>query len=357
MSDINYGPVTLTPPGDTPVADEACSLTVLQPSAPNLSLAKLIRRDGTIRDYDEVLHFDAITRPVKSLADLAKLIRELAPNHRQAVVRGKLLAGTAATRIHRRLRPNAKTGAAATLRDVSRLWLVLDIDGLTMPPGVDVTDLEACGRAAMAMLPEAFHGVACIVQATSGHGIKPGMRLRLWFWLSRPLSGAELKAWFKGYPVDHSIFTANQLIYTASPIFEDGALDPLSVRVAMLDGAPLVPAPSADELAPARRSSAVPIGSSIEQVASAYMRGALTNAGVRILTAKQQGASRHVTIVRECAGLARFVAGGALGEATFRAFIHAVAHGAGKTDEAEIDSAIEWGLQRAAFNVEETARG
>jgi hypothetical protein len=37
----------------------------------------------------------------------------------------------------------------------------------------------------------AFHGARCIAQATASHGIKPGCRVRLWYWLDRPTTGGE----------------------------------------------------------------------------------------------------------------------------------------------------------------------
>ena len=72
-------------------------------------------------------------------------------------------------------------------------------------------------------LPEEFWTADCIVQATAGHGIKPGMRLRLWFWLSRPLGRGELDRWFANSPVDRSVFRTVQAIYTAAPVFENDA--------------------------------------------------------------------------------------------------------------------------------------
>ena len=45
----------------------------------------------------------------------------------------------------------------------------------------------------MERLPSAFAEAEGIVQASAGHGIKPDIRLRLWFWLDRPITGAEAK--------------------------------------------------------------------------------------------------------------------------------------------------------------------
>ena len=86
------------------------------------------------------------------------------------------------------------------------------------------------------LLPPTFTGAACIVQATASHGIKPGARLRLWFWCDRSLSGAECKRWLGKVPVDHSVFGAAQPIYTAAPVFADGAAEHLPCRLLALPG-------------------------------------------------------------------------------------------------------------------------
>ena len=92
------------------------------------------------------------------------------------------------------------------------------------------------------------------IQATSGHGIKPGIRLRLWHWLDRPTSGAELKYWLRDTPVDPAPFRPAQLIYTATPLFRRGARDPLPQRLAMRRGSSCVAVPSAAMLRPPPRT-------------------------------------------------------------------------------------------------------
>ncbi|HEY8872200.1 MAG TPA: hypothetical protein VIM52_04150, partial [Stellaceae bacterium] len=159
--------------------------------------------------------------------------------------------------VRRLLHPDPDTGDMATLRDVPRRWLALDIDGLPRPDCIEAGNIPACGRVAIAELPDAFQGTRCIVQATASHGIAPGLRLRLWFWLSRPTGGAELGRWLRGVPVDHSVFGAAQPIYTAAPIFVDGAHDPLAERIAMVPGTiEAVSVPPASTLMPHRQTRA-----------------------------------------------------------------------------------------------------
>jgi hypothetical protein len=65
---------------------------------------------------------------------------------------------------------------------------------------------------------------------TSSAGIKPGIRLRLWYWLDRPVSDAECKRWLAEAPVDRALYSPAQVHYVAAPIFDDPADDPVPVR-------------------------------------------------------------------------------------------------------------------------------
>ena len=61
-------------------------------------------------------------------------------------------------------------------------------------------------------------------------GIKPGIRVHLWFWLERACSDGEMKAWLSSYPVDLRLFNRIQIHLTANPRFIDGAVDPYPNR-------------------------------------------------------------------------------------------------------------------------------
>ena len=75
-------------------------------------------------------------------------------------------------------------------------------------------------------LPAEFADASCFYQATSSAAdpTKPDLggpfvRMRLFFWLSRPLTGAQLKAWIPEEPgLDKAIFGAVQPIYVAGPL-------------------------------------------------------------------------------------------------------------------------------------------
>jgi hypothetical protein len=195
-------------------------------------LAKIIS-PGHIRPYDNVKYFDAMTVSVGSLDDIADVLRTLIDNPSAAVIRGELANGaTAALNIRRLLHPDRKTGEEATLRECPHRWIALDVDSVARPHHVPADDLTSCAHFAVTTLPAAFHDARCVVQATASHGIKPGVRLRLWYWLDRPVSCAELKRWLaRTRSVDVGSIGPVNLIYTARPIFLDGAVDPLPGRL------------------------------------------------------------------------------------------------------------------------------
>lgn len=314
------------------------NLTVLR-CAQNLRLAKTIRPDG-IEDYGSARKFDGWTAHVKNLDEIEALLSRLVHLPRLCVVRGELTNGPRATGIRRLLYPDPKTGDQPTLREVPRRWLAIDAEGIDRPAGVGVSDLPECARVAVQRLPAAFHNADCIAQLTAGHGIKPDLRLRLWFWLSRPTSGGELKRWLRGAPADPSIFAAAQIIYTAAPIFE-GCTDHLPNRLARIPGAAAVQVPSSEQLAQPVPREFKPLPKPADENASRYAWAALRNAAARVAGAPIN--SRHPTCLRQTRSLARMVDAGLLAASDVQAAMgEAICH-AGKTREEGIAIAA-WAL-------------
>jgi hypothetical protein len=212
------------------------TITVLSCSK-SLILAKTHCADGTTRAYDQPKTFNANELPVAGLSDLHRILGKLISNRRMCVVRGALIDGPEARGIRRLKNPDRRTGELPTLRAQARRWVALDIDGHMRSAGIPAEDLVRCAREVIGLLPMPFPLVDCIVQATAGHGTEKYRdlsRLRLWFWLDRAVTDQELKAWFAGYPVDHSLFDAVQVCYTAAPIFEAGVADPVPQRLALV---------------------------------------------------------------------------------------------------------------------------
>jgi hypothetical protein len=236
-----------------------------------------------------------------------------------------------------------ETGDTPTLRDEPRQWLALDIDGLPRPEAVAPSDLAACAQIAIEALPAAFRSARCVVQATASHGVKPGVRLRLWYWLTRALAAGELRRWLRGAPVDHAVFSPAQITYTAAPLFAVGAVDPVPERLTLVAGArKLVPVPAIAALAPQPPAIPTrPIPASGDPRTGSYAFAALTAATARV--ARAPDGLRHPTLLIEARGLARLVARRLLTE---RAFIEALAGAAAMAGlpVAEATAAIAWAL-------------
>ena len=219
-------------------------------------LAKLIRADGTIADYDSAFRFDLIERPVANLNAIGQLLPRLMRRLDCAIVRGAVIDQARQIDVRRLAYRDDETGDEPTLRDVPHRWLALDMEGVGRPDDIPATDLARCAAEAVQRLPGAFHGARCIAQATASHGIKPGCRVRLWYWLTRATTGAELAWWLRGKPADPSVFRTVQPIYTAAPAFELGVQDHLPTRMMSLPGDELVEVPAPDTLRPPLRPAA-----------------------------------------------------------------------------------------------------
>jgi hypothetical protein len=299
-------------------------------------LAKLIR-GADIVNYDSARTIDLCAMAIDDLTALEPLLTRLSRRPDCAVVRGAI-ADTSRTRgVRRLLHPDPDTGDVATLRDVPRQWLALDIDEVLRPDGIEASELLACAGVAIAVLPVAFRDVRCIVQATASHGIAPGVRLRLWYWLSRPMGGGELRRWLRRVPVDHAVFGAAQPIYTAAPIFADGARDPLPERIAVVPGMiEVVTAPPAPAQIPPREPTAVVIA---ETATGRYGFAALVSATARV--ARAAPGTRHAALLHEARGLGRLVESGALTPRDVTVALSGAAGMAG-LDDREAAAVIGW---------------
>jgi hypothetical protein len=250
-------------PGENPPID---FVTIIE--APYKMLAKAVDRrlpiDKMFKDYDNAYTVNLSAEPVGRLDDIYTLIsNRLLTKWNTCTAYGAIADPGRVTKVRRLSRRDHKTGDEATLRSCAHPWAPIDMDDVPRPDGIAADNLPACAEIAIGYLPPAFHGVRCIVQATSGHGLKPGSRLRLWFWFSRPVTESQLKVWLRGCPIDRSTFRTAQPVYTCMPYFIDGQPDHLPVRLAWANGngAHAVVVPPADQLKPPPRSAPPPPGS------------------------------------------------------------------------------------------------
>ena len=183
---------------------------------------------------------------VDGIRSFAALLEKISANAQKCVVRGAIAPGTNRARMLRRKFPKPDAGEVATLLEVPHHWLLCDFDGVELPPGFDpFANPPHTARFVASKLPECFRDASLWYQFTAGAGIKPGLHIRLGFWLDRPLGEDELKrwlaqkvaeqgrsrrSWFREYPVDPAFFGTAQPNYIAAPIIGAGATDPLTGR-------------------------------------------------------------------------------------------------------------------------------
>lgn len=192
----------------------------------------------------------AETKPLADPDALAGVLSTVAAKPHAALIRGAPITDVPRP-CRRLLRPRGAD--PASVEDVPRSWLALDIDKAPAPRGLDfMRDPEATAAYLVdGYLPAPFLATSCVIQATGSAGIKPGVSCRLWFRLSRPITCGEAKRWLKPHTgvIDEAILQAVGIHYTATPRFI-GRDDPMAWRVhvheSVFDEASV---PAADEIA------------------------------------------------------------------------------------------------------------
>lgn len=190
--------------------------------------AKIFHADGRTVPYRAGKYFRCEQRACSSIHDLHSILLTLQDMQRAFIIRGEPIdGGELLHAIMRRTKGN--------FRDVPRHWIMLDIDGVLLPPGMDALSPEALAYV-ITLLPSVFHNVTFIAQWSNSAGLKPGViKVHLWFWLNEPLGSAELRTWAKslGGLIDPAVFNVVQPHYTARPIFH-GIEDPAPVRTLLV---------------------------------------------------------------------------------------------------------------------------
>jgi hypothetical protein len=205
--------------------------------------------EGTIvTPYGSAKIFSMAEYAVGNIDDLAMVLSRVERCPTAFVVRGRPIARIDRNNALRRVVPRKnKDGTVehATLEAAPRHWIALDFDSIECPSWLDpVHEPDQTVELLVSKMPDEFHGATCRWQFTSGQQIKPGIRMRLFFWSDRPLADWELKDWLgeqlpkantpkhqwpRRYPVDPSIFAPGQPIHVAQPLFQ-GMPDPVPIR-------------------------------------------------------------------------------------------------------------------------------
>ena len=250
------------------------TITTLR-SVNNEPATKLIRPDanGKLRttDYGKSKYFHVGIESIGDIFELSGLLKGLEDNASTMIVRGGLKPDVDLSRpVRRRMRGNEQDVNESPFEDIEQPWMMLDFDTVEATPTTDlVNDPESAIRHVIKMLPMEFQDVTCHWQLSSSAGIKSGIRIHLWYWLTKPMTSYDLKQqWAVKFNqqegsklIDPALFQAVQPHYTAKPVFVGGAVDPLTRRSGLLEGSrPAVElnldfpqAASSDSLSPVSR--------------------------------------------------------------------------------------------------------
>jgi hypothetical protein len=234
---------------------------------PSLLATKIIYPIGDPRPYDNARNFLFAYREFDCLEDFAKIvITSLATEPRRFIIRGQLKPGLEGWQ-RRLLKPDLKAGDPATIECPPRRWIVLDIDGATVPAGLGAPDklAEAGYHIRDKLLPSYFRGARCVASVTSSTGRKGlcSAHLRLFFVLNEAADNEALWLWTVGLSekylaIDPKVMEAQQPIYTARPIFSPGCSDPVPEwgRMRLLDGYEDTLAPDLPRVSKAKKHAA-----------------------------------------------------------------------------------------------------
>ncbi len=188
-------------------------------------------------------HFTAKEYVAGDIKRLAELLEAVHRDRKAFVVRGGLTADARSAlgqgKAIRRLK-HADGHDPASLEEVSRSWLMIDIDKWPLPAGADLfqSPEHVVEAAIYALLPEAFHDVECWWQLSASAGFATDvLKTHIFFWLSEPASNKHIKDVLKqlGVVVDYALFNAAQPHYVAAPIIIGGH-DPLPHRTGWVKG-------------------------------------------------------------------------------------------------------------------------
>tara|TARA_R110002073_G_C9484579_1_gene580285 strand:- start:343 stop:3543 length:3201 start_codon:yes stop_codon:yes gene_type:complete len=167
--------------------------------------------------------FNVSEESVSDLQSLSALLHRLESDPTHTAIKGSLTDG----------QTNPVPRNKETFIATPRQWCMIDIDSLAWDG--DLSDQQAMLSYATQQLPVEFQSVDFWYHFSSSMGIKSGINAHLWFWLDRPCSDNEMKAWLSGCPVDMRMFNPIQIHLTAKPRFVDGAVDPYPDRSGLFD--------------------------------------------------------------------------------------------------------------------------
>jgi putative DNA primase/helicase len=263
----------------------------------SLKLCKIWDGGDKPKPYDDVKSVKLQTRPVSNIRELSKLLKMLEEKPKSCIIRGKYVGDERALANEPDLNGSVEFLLKRnTVFEDQRLHaLCVDVDGyetdpLIADPLIDPDPVRDPERAIQAYitdnLPAEFHGCTFHWQlsGSAGHPSKPGLNCHIWFWLDEARSSAALGKWAKThaeYNFDKSLYQQVKPHYTARPIFEAGAVDPVPVRSGLVRAIRDSVSIDIEDVPPGEAVGAVAGLTEISPAQLSDLRSALAHPGLR----------------------------------------------------------------------------
>jgi len=194
-------------------------------------LTKRYQRNGNVIAYDQVKYYNFFEQEIDDLQSLYQLSIAMLDKPRCCFLRCRVKDQNKRKRVRR-----LANGEDATLISGRFNWFAIDVDKFE---GVSTGNLVSDAMMVVLKgLPARFHDVSCFALATAGYQIKPGIRVRLFYWAEKPVTNRDIhRSLVKSNCIDPAIYqNPVQPIYTAAPLFEEGVTNPCANRIAWIKG-------------------------------------------------------------------------------------------------------------------------
>lgn len=205
-------------------------------------MAKTWARDGSVQPYDDAKYFTLSEHEIGGIKQLSELLTDLEKDPHACVIRGRFVGETRMSAIDPIMRPGKVRRINDLFTDDPLHSILVEIDNYEPLCADPVEDPVWCiDEYISCCLPSEFGGRSYHWQLsnTAGHAKNEGkLKAHVWFWLDRPASSAQLRAWANqgGLELDVSVFQQVQVHYTSAPIFETGVANPVRVRSGFVEG-------------------------------------------------------------------------------------------------------------------------
>ena len=207
-------------------------------------VTKTWKRDGTIAAFDDAKYYQLERIPVDGIEGLSELLTQLAGQQHSCLIRGKAVPlDTMAERDGPQYKSGLVRKALDYFDDQPLHTVMLDVDGYHPFAWDPITHpLESIAEFIDTQLPAEWHGRAYHWHLSNSFGhpskVGSGLRVHLWFWLARPLTSAQMRAFAKATSVtiDIALFNPVQAHFTSNPALEHGVTDTVARRSGFVPG-------------------------------------------------------------------------------------------------------------------------